>query len=283
MIGDVFTSVLLDPMINTLIVLNNVFFSSVGISIIIFTMLIRIITFPLTLRQLRQTRAMQAIGPQVQEINKKYSDPRRRQQEVMKAYREAGVNPLGCAGPFALQFPILIALFVAVRITLPQSPEALERLSGHLYDWSYIQHAIPLGTHFLGIDLRTPNMVFVVLVALSTFLQTKTTITPTTDEKARAQQQMMTFLMPIMLAFFALNLPSGVSLYWIVSGLVSIASNVAIYGVPSMRIQPLFPAPHPATKAVEPSPATRSTTPNRPARTTHGSNRSKRKNRRRRS
>ncbi len=283
MIGDVFTSVLLDPMINTLIVLNNVFFSSVGISIIIFTMLIRILTFPLTLRQLRQTRAMQAIGPQVQEINKKYSDPRRRQQEVMKAYREAGVNPLGCAGPFALQFPILIALFVAVRITLPQSPEALERLSGHLYDWSYIQHAIPLGTHFLGIDLRTPNMVFVVLVALSTFLQTKTTITPTTDEKARAQQQMMTFLMPIMLAFFALNLPSGVSLYWIVSGLVSIASNVAIYGVPSMRIQPLFPAPHPATKAVEPSPATRSTTPNRPARTTHGSNRSKRKNRRRRS
>ncbi|MFQ5380662.1 MAG: YidC/Oxa1 family membrane protein insertase, partial [Dehalococcoidia bacterium] len=127
------------------------------------------------------------------------------------------------------------------------------------------------------------NIERIALVALSTFLQTKTTVTPTTDERARAQQQMMTFLMPIMLAFFALNLPSGVSLYWIVSGIVSIGSNVAIYGVPSLRIQPLFPAPQPTTAADESTPAPRSTSSNRPARTTHGPSRSKRKNRRRRS
>lgn len=282
MIGDIFTWVLLDPMINSLVVLNNIFFSSFGLAIVMFTIVIRIITFPLTLRQLRQTRAMQSIGPLVQEINKKYSDPRRRQQEMMKAYREAGVNPLGCAGPFALQFPILIALFVAVRITLPQSPEALERLSGHLYDWSYIQHAIPLGTHFLGVDLREPNIIFVILVALSTLAQTKTTITVATDERAKSQQQMMTIMMPIMLAFFALNLPSGVSLYWIVSGLVSIVFNVAIYGLPSLNIEPWLKAPPP--KKPEPTPTTsiQTISPAKASRTTHGSNRSKRKNRRRR-
>lgn len=282
MIGDVFTWVLLDPMINFLVILNNTLFSSFGLALIGFTIVIRIITFPLTVRQLRQTRSMQTLQPRIQEINKKYSDPKRRQQELMKAYREAGVNPLGCAGPFALQFPILIALYAAVRITLPESPEALERLSGHLYDWSYIQHAIPLETHFLGVDLRTPNLPFVVLVALSTFVQSKTTVTVSTDERARAQQQMMIMMMPIMMGFFALNLPSGVSLYWVVSGIVSIGFNVAIYGVPSLKIEPLLHGPKPAPAATPEGPAAGAPPNREPRTTTHGPDRSKRKNRRRR-
>jgi len=293
-LGDIFTWLLLDPMINFLIILTNLLFSSFGLAIIAFTIFIRVVTFPLTMRQLRQTRAMQSLSPHIQEIQKKYSDPKRRQQEMMKAYREAGVNPLGCAGPFALQMPVLIALFVAVRITLPESPEALERLSGHLYDWNFVQQSVPLQTHFLGVDLRTPNLVFVVLVAASTFIQSKTTVTVATDERARTQQQMLTIMMPVMLAFFALNLPSGVSLYWVVSGIVSIVFNVAIYGVPQLKIEPLVKGPKSATSATvpeiveavpakkEPQPAqrresrTRSNGPSRPSR-------SKRKNRRRRS
>jgi YidC/Oxa1 family membrane protein insertase len=226
---------------------------------------------------------MQHLNPRIQEINKKYSDPKRRQQEMMKAYREAGINPLGCLGPFALQFPVLIALYIAVRITLPESPEALERLSGHLYDWSYLQRAIPLETHFLGLDLRAPNLPLVLLVAATTFLQSKTTVTVTTDERARAQQQMLTIMMPVMLGFFALNLPSGVSLYWVISGVVSIVFNVAIYGVPALKLEPLFHGPRPAPVAALPaqgSPAT--TTPSREPRTTNGQSRNKRPNRRRR-
>src|SRR5690606_14822356 len=103
----------MDPMINFLIILNNVLFNSFGLAIIAFTILMRVATFPLTPRQLHQTRAMQALQPRVQQINKTYSDPKRRQEEMMKAYREAGVNPLGCLGPMILQFPILIALYYA--------------------------------------------------------------------------------------------------------------------------------------------------------------------------
>ena len=148
----------------------------------------------------------------------------------MKIYKEAGVNPLGCLGPLVLQFPVLIALYSAVRLALATSPEALERLSGHLYSWSFIQHSVPLQDHFIGMDLRTGNYVMVVLVAATTYLQTKTTVTPATmDERARAQQQMMAYMMPLMFGFFAISFPAGVSLYWVVNSIVGIAFNVVVY------------------------------------------------------
>jgi YidC/Oxa1 family membrane protein insertase len=287
MIGEVFTLILLDPMINFLVLLNNVLFGSFGLAILAFTIVIRLLTWPLTLRQLHQTKAMQSISPRVQEINKKYSDPKRRQEELMKAYRESGVNPLGCLSGFLFQFPILIALFFAIRYTLPESPEALERLAGHLYPWSYIQHAIPIQEHFLGMDLRQPNLLLVALVALTTWAQTKTTVSVTTDDRARAQQQMMAYMMPVMFGFFALSFPSGVSLYWVINSLVGIAFNIAVYGLPILKIKPLVnvgaPAPNPATTGGSStgSPPAK-VEPARELRTANGNSRSKRQNRRRR-
>lgn len=283
MIGDVFNAVIIAPMINYLILLNNILFGNFGLAIIAFTVTIRLITFPLTLRQLRSTRAMQDLNPRIQEINKKYSDPKRRQQEIMGLYRESGVNPLGCLGPFVLQFPVLIGLFYAIRQTLPESPEALENLSTHLYSWSYLQHAVPIGTHFLGLDLRHPNMIMVVLVGLTTFAQSKTTVSMATDDRAKAQQQMMNIMLPFMFGFFALSFPSGVSLYWVVNSLVAVAFNIAIYGLPIANIKPLFA--HPTKGGPPGGPSLIKPPAPEPAselRTTNGSGRSKRQNRRRR-
>lgn len=294
MIGEIFTVALLEPMINFLVILNNVLFSSFGLAIIAFTIVIRLATFPLTLRQLHSTRSMQSIQPRVQEINKKFSDPKRRQEEIMKVYREAGVNPLGCLGPMLLQFPVLIALYSAVRLALATSPEALERLSGHLYSWSYIQHAVPLQEHFIGMDLRANGgegigIVMVVLVGITTWAQTKTTVTVTTDDKARAQQQMMAYMMPLMFAFFALSFPIGVAIYWVVNSIVGIGFNILTYGFPLLKIEPVFkarvPAPAaPAAASAAPMGATGSADAQsaRELRTANGLGRSKRQNRRRR-
>jgi YidC/Oxa1 family membrane protein insertase len=288
-IGTIFTQVLLDPMINFLVILNNVLFGSFGLAILAFTIIIRLVTFPLTLRQLHATRSMQTIQPRIQELNKKFSDPKRRQQETMKVYREAGVNPLGCLGPMVLQFPVLIALYYAIRQTLPQSPEALENLHNHLYSWSFIQHAIPIQERFLGMDLRTNGFLpLVVLVGLTTWAQTKTTVTVVTDDKARAQQQMMAYMMPLMFAFFALSFPAGVSLYWIINSIVGIGFNIATYGFPQLKIEPLFKPRVPASVAAGAETASNaSSLPARPEtvrelRTANGSGRSKRQNRRRR-
>ena len=287
MIGDIFTTALMDPMINFLVVLNSLLFGSFGLAVIAFTIIVRLITFPLTLRQLQQTRAMQALQPRVQEIQKKFTDPKRRQEEMMKAYREAGVNPLGCLGPLIIQFPILIALFYAIRQTLAVSPEALDNLSGHLYSWSYIQNAIPLEERFLGLNLAEPSILMVILVGVTTWAQSKTTVSVSTDERARAQQQMMQWMLPLMFMFFSFGFPSGVSLYWVVTSIVSVGFNVATYGFPLLGIKPLVAPPKPrAPREVTVSPDGSGSSRPKPARelrtAQNGKSRSKRKNRRRR-
>ncbi len=291
MIGELFTLLLLNPLVNLLVLLTHLLGGSFGLAIIAFTILVRVVTFPLTLRQLHATRAMQAIQPKIQEVNKKFSDPKRRQEEVMKLYRESGANPLSCVGPLLLTFPIFIALYSALRIALPNSPEALEKLSSHVYGWSYLQHALPLEEHFLGVDLRAnggDSIVgygFVALVALTTFVQSKTTVTTTTDERARAQQQMMNVMLPFMFAFFALSFPVGVSLYWVVNSIVQIGFNILTYGFPAIGLEPLFkvrtPIPAPQA-ALAPAEERATKTPSRELRTPNGSGRSKRQNRRRR-
>lgn len=296
MIGEIFRLILIGPMINLLVVLNNVLFGSFGLAIIAFTILVRLVTFPLTLRQLHQTKSMQTIQPRVQEINKKYSDPKRRQEEMMKIYKEAGVNPIGCLGPMLLQMPILFALFIAVRRTLPESPEALELLHNYLYDWSYIQNAVPMQDHFLGLDLKANGgsglggYFMVALVGITSYIQTKTTVTVTTDERVRQQQQMMSIMMPLMFAWFALTFPNGVSLYWVVSSLIGIGQNILIYGLPIAGLKPVFTVRAPAPAIIPPAPpgASRGETSgtsqqsSRELRTANGSGRNKRQNRRRR-
>jgi len=291
-IGEIFTLVLLNPLVNLLVFLSHLLGGSFGLAIIAFTILVRVATFPLTLRQLHTTRAMQALQPKIQEVNKKYSDPKRRQEEVMKLYRESGTNPLSCLGPLLLTLPVFIALYSAIRIALPNSPEALEKLSSHIYNWSYLQHALPLEEHFLGVDLRAngdasiAGYIFVALVALTTFVQSKTTVTTTTDERARAQQQMMNIMLPFMFAFFALSFPTGVSLYWVVNAMVQIGFNILTYGFPALGLEPVFKArapvaaPQAALSAKDAGAA--APTPARELRTANGSGRSKRQNRRRR-
>ncbi len=289
MIGEIFTLILLNPLVNLLVLLSHVLFGSFGLAIIAFTILIRVATFPLTLRQIHATRTMQAIQPRIAEVNKKYSDPKRRQEEVMKLYRESGANPLSCIGPFFLQIPVFIALYSAIRIALPNSPEALEKLSGHIYSWSYLQHALPLSERFIGLDLRSngdasiAGYVFVVLVGATTWIQSKTTVTTATDERARQQQQMMNVMLPLMFGFFALSFPLGVSLYWVVNSTVQIGFNILTYGLPAFGIEPVVKArtaPLPISAAAAPEAA--ATTSARELRTANGSGRSKRQNRRRR-
>lgn len=287
LIFDFFTLVLLDPMTNFLVILDRVLLGSFGFAIIAFTIIIRMVTFPLTLRQLQSTRAMQALQPKIQELQKKFSDPKRRQQELMKAYKEAGVNPLGCVGPMLLQFPVLIALFYSVRQSLALSPEALDKLAGHLYSWSFIQNGVPLEESFLGMDLRESNILMVALVGITTWAQSKTTVSVSTDDKARAQQQMMAYMLPLMFMFFAFSFPSGVSLYWVVTSVVSIGFNVVTYGFPMLKIEPLIKPPEPRVVApeIESTPAGRAPARARSgneSRTSNGKSRSKRKNRRRR-
>ena len=116
---------------------------------------------------------MQAVQPAMQEIQKKYKDPKRRQEEMVKLYREHNINPLGCVMPFVIQIVVFIALYRALVFTVGGSPESLVGLSQRLYPIPFLQEAIPLNQHFLWMDLGQPDTTYILplLVGVSTYVQ----------------------------------------------------------------------------------------------------------------
>ena len=123
-IGEVWNLIAMQPMINTLIALSQYLFSSFGLTIIVFTIIIRLVMLPLTLKQLRATKAMQSLQPKLAELQKKYAkDKQKLAQEQMKMYRESGMNPAGCMLPMLVQMPIWIALYWSIMKVLAVTPE----------------------------------------------------------------------------------------------------------------------------------------------------------------
>lgn len=235
MIDFLWNDVLLNPVTNALIILTNAMADNYGLAIIVFTLIIRVVTYPLTLRQLRATRAMQLMQPRMQELQKKYKDPKRRQEEMVKLYREAGINPLGCIWPLLVQMPIWIALYQVIRNTLGDTPEQLLSLSRRLYDWDYITASIPLDRNFLFLDLGSSDLVqslpLAIIIAVLTFFQQKlsTARTPSRDDRTQSTNQTLLWMLPLVFGFFTLQVPAGLALYWLVTSLFTIATSYYYY------------------------------------------------------
>jgi YidC/Oxa1 family membrane protein insertase len=198
---------------------------------------------------------MQAIQPQLQELQKKYKgkDPKKLQAETMALYREAGVNPLGCIFPMLVQMPIWIALYQVIRLSLGDAPESLVTLSQNLYPLPFIHTAVPLNNHMLYWNLGQPDASYVLplLVGASMFVQQKL-ITPTpaagASQQSQQQQQtaqMMTWMMPLMFGFWSLSVPAGLALYWFISNLSGIVLQYFYMGrkIDWKTILTLNPAP----------------------------------------
>ncbi len=223
MIGEFFNLVLIDPLTN-LFVFLAVLLGNSGLAIIALTLIIRVVTLPLQIRQIRMTRIMGALAPKVQDIQQRYSDPKLRSEEQMKLYREVGVNPLGCLGPMIIQLPIFVALYATFRLALGESPESTAALSTRLYDWNFLTSAVPLGLRFLWMNLAQPDpFVIPVTVAVSTYIYQKMSSLPPRNKQQAAQTNIVNMLMPLLFGYFALILPSALGLYFVVSNLIGIA------------------------------------------------------------
>jgi len=172
---------------------------SAGLAIILLTILIRGLLYPLTLKQTKSMAAMKELQPKLKEIQEKYKDkPQEYQKRVMELYREAGVNPLGGCLPLLLQFPFLIALFQVLNT----------------YDFA---GADP---HFLIWELNQPDPLYILplLSAATTYLQTAMTVTD------QSQKGLM-IIMPIFIGWISIKFPAGLVLYWVVSNLFSIVQQ----------------------------------------------------------
>ncbi len=239
-IGDIWTVIILRPMLNALLWLYSVLGGQFWLAIIIFTVIVRLLMTPLMLPQQRSAKKMQELQPQLQELQKKYGKDREKlAQEQMKLYREAGVNPMGGCLPMLLQFPIWIGLYQSIIQALGFQPLQLLNLSQNIYPFlSQLWSEVPLNRFFLGMDLsQTPQVLggltfaLPVLVAFTSWLQTKMT-TPATagDGQAASMNQSMTLMMPLMFGFFSLNFSTGLSFYFIVSNVIGIVIQGYISG-----------------------------------------------------
>lgn len=183
-----------------------------GLGIIIVTVIIRLILLPLNIKQLRSSKAMQEVQPELKALQQKYSSKdantqQKLQQETMQLFQRHGVNPLAGCLPIIVQMPILLAFYQAISRT--------EAIKEH---------------NFLWVQLGNPDPYFILpLVAgLATFLQQKLMMAGNQTMAANPQMTMMLYIMPVMITVFALFLPSALALYWVVGNIFMVAQTLLI-------------------------------------------------------
>jgi YidC/Oxa1 family membrane protein insertase len=219
-------------MINGMLLFYGLLGHQFILAIIALTILIRILVFPLSLKQQRSMMTMQALqgSKEWQDIQKKYKGDREKlAQEQMRMYREYGVNPAGGCLPTLIQFPVLIGLYQSILRVLAVSPLQLVDLAHRVYLPS-LAALVPLNDRFLWLNLGQPDPIYVlpILVVVTTWAQQKLLTAPNPDPQASSMNQTMQIMMPLMFGFFALSFSSALSIYFVISNVVGVVQYAAI-------------------------------------------------------
>jgi len=224
---------IMEPMLNLLMLLYALLFNNFVLAIIGLTIVVRLITFPLTQRQIRSMKSMQDLQPEIQKLQKKYKKDREKvSAATMELYKKHGVNPMmGCL-PMLVQMPIWIGLYQSIYQALGSTPEQFIGLSQRLYHAIPFMHdmatrSIPLNSQFLWLHLARPDPFYIlpVLVVATFWLQQKLTAQPAADPSQAQMTQTMQWMMPIMFGFITLQVASGLAVYWVASGVLQIVQQ----------------------------------------------------------
>ena len=179
---------------------------SYGMAIILMTVVIKMILYPLTVKQVKSMKAMQELQPKMKRLQEQYkTNPQLLQQEMQKLYREAGVNPLAGCLPMLVQMPILMAIFYALK------------------DATY-EGGNPSFLWLPSLSEADPYYILPVFSALSTYLTSR----QTTDE-SNQQMKMMMYVMPIFIGWMSMNFAAGLVIYWITMNLVQVVQQWFIF------------------------------------------------------
>tara|TARA_Y100000310_G_scaffold331653_1_gene405636 strand:- start:246 stop:1481 length:1236 start_codon:yes stop_codon:yes gene_type:complete len=211
---------------------------NLGVAIIILTLAVKFALFFPTQHAMEGQKKLQKLQPKLDELRKKYKkDPERMNKEIMKLWKENGVNPLQSCLPMLVQFPVLIGLFFVIR------DGVVLDLSQHLIYGPYKDLQWSFGTQFLGLHLLEPSkMLFPPLLMVLQFVQMKLSFAIAKKKKGgdqkeekkkeksqqEVQQKMMLYGLPIMIGVFAFQFPAAVSLYWAVSTVFGIGQQLVV-------------------------------------------------------
>ena len=176
-----------------------------GVAIILLTVLVKLVFYPLSLKSMRSMKQMQALQPQLNALRSKYrSDPQRYQREQMEIFRKQGVNPMGGCLPMVVQIPIFYALYLTLQYSV-------ELQGAHFFLW------------ITDLSKKDPFYVLPILMGISMLIQQK--MTPTVGDPRQAQIMM---IMPVVFTFMFLEFPTGLVLYWLVNNVLSIGQQYMI-------------------------------------------------------
>jgi YidC/Oxa1 family membrane protein insertase len=188
-----------------------------GMSIIALTVVTRAVLIPLTYKQLKGMRALQALQPQIKELQEKYkNDKQRMQQEMMRFYKENKVNPLASCLPLLAQFPVFISLFFVLRHELPDD---IGCEAGHCGS-----EASFLFIHDLTAKATGGELITLIVLYVGTQLISSMVMMITADKSQRT----MMMLLPFIFVPFILNFPAGLILYWITTNIWTIGQQLVI-------------------------------------------------------
>jgi YidC/Oxa1 family membrane protein insertase len=244
------------------------FHNSVGVSwgwsIVLLTVVVRAILLPLTIKQFHSMQKLQAVAPQLKEIQNKYKDDKQRQQqEIMKFYKENEVNPFSSCLPLVAQLPVFIGLFYTLRTSLRKdictdvqhafqaAYAAVHHVSAHVAAGqttyctnSAYAHQYHGGAGFLFIpDLTNTahGLVLVVLIVFYVGTQLASSLMMSTPTMDQTQRRIM-LLMPLFFVIFIINFPAGLIVYWITTNAWTMGQQYVI----RRRIGPITPVVAPA-------------------------------------
>jgi YidC/Oxa1 family membrane protein insertase len=214
-----------------------------GFAIILFTLIVKIVTLPLNLQQARSMKATQELQPKLQELQKKYAkDKEKLSQAQMELYREHGVNPLGGCLPMLIQFPILIGLYQALY-RLASTGEIVGQRFFWIPDLAFptreigLKWAWPPAPEFIGWAAALYLILPVLTVATQIAMQRMTTSSTASKDPQQAAMQQTMLLMPFMFGFITLQVPAGLTLYWVTSNIFSLIQQYFITGRGSLLPQ----------------------------------------------
>ena len=203
---------------------------SYGISIIIFTIFMKVLLLPLNIKQTKSMKDMQRLQPELQKLNKKYKNNKEKlNEETLKLYKTFKVNPAGGCLPLLLQFPILIGLYQTLL---------------HPETWVFVNGTISgIDMSFLWMEsLSVPDPLYIlpILAALFTFVTQKFTMAaqPVTnpDDPNAKTQKIMLYAMPIMIGYISISMPAGVALYWVVQNIFTFVQQFIMMKIPEPDI-----------------------------------------------
>ncbi len=259
-LGYIFNLIFTFPIFNLLMLLYHLF-GDFALAIIVLTVVIKLILFPLTLQQLKSSKAMQALQPQIAEIRKKYSkDQQAMLQATQALYKEYGVSPVSGCLPLFVQLPVLYGLFFAIN-NLLRDPN-LKIINSQLYpfiphftslpdinlNWfTFISTALHISPAFqISLGHPDPTHILPILAGIATFIQVRMSLpkpvpgapASATPDPSAQSMKMMQYVMPVMITIFGWSYPAGLALYWTISSIFQAVQQFFVTGWGSLLVAP---------------------------------------------